>query len=154
MKLKKCLGVLLTCSILMCGLGLEAGAVGSGDTCVLTLSALVYEPLENYQKYGAVPTTTRATSQFDIQVPGKSVVASGTSFSLETGETVTINASYSPRYASMDFGLIDEDGLFHYINTTSGSINKTIQVDEQGSYTFAVRNNSSGTASVAGFVNY
>lgn len=35
-----------------------------------------------------------------------------------------------------------------------GSINKTIQVSERGSYTLAIRNNSSSSVRVVGFVNY
>ena len=72
----------------------------------------------------------------------------------ESGETVTITASYSPASASVDFGLIDSDGLFYPVRGSNGSINQTIRIDLRGTYTFAVRNNSNYTVSVSGFVNY
>lgn len=73
---------------------------------------------------------------------------------LEYGETVTITASYSPASASVDFGLIDSDGVFYPVRGSNGSINQTIRIDLRGTYTFAVRNNSSYKVSVSGFVNY
>ena len=75
-------------------------------------------------------------------------------FYLEAGEAVQIIVGYSPKSASMDFGVIAPDGLFHYVNSKTGAIRKTIRVDEQGYYTFAIRNNSSDTVRVMGFVNY
>ena len=74
-------------------------------------------------------------------------------FALEANETVTINASYSPSSASMDFGLVTSDGYFYYINVDNGNINKTIRVEERGNYMLAVRNNSDDTVSVVGYVN-
>lgn len=76
------------------------------------------------------------------------------SFPMEYGETVTITASYSPASASMDFGLIDSEGTFYPVRASDGSINQTIRIDLRGNYTFAVRNNSSYTVNVSGFVNY
>ncbi len=70
------------------------------------------------------------------------------------GETVTIKASYAPFDASVDFGLVDSDGVFHYINITIGSIDETIQINKSGKYTLQVRNNSDGEVKVSGFVNY
>ena len=69
------------------------------------------------------------------------------------GDTVRINASYSPD-GSVDFGLVDEDGAFHYINVKNGSIDKTIRVSERGKYKFQVRNNTSVAVKVCGFVRY
>lgn len=77
---------------------------------------------------------------------------SSTSFPMEYGETVTITASYSPASASVDFGLIDSDGVFYPVRGSNGSINQTIRIDLRGTYTFAVRNNSSYKVSVSGFV--
>lgn len=52
---------------------------------------------------------------------------------MEAGETITVSATYTPRSASVD---------------------KTIRVNQRGDYTLAIRNNSSNTVSVSGFVNY
>lgn len=73
---------------------------------------------------------------------------------MEAGETVRIYATYSPDNASVDFGLIDPDGIFHYINVTNGTIDKTIVIEERGNYTLAIRNNSGETIQVSGFVKY
>lgn len=96
----------------------------------------------------------RATGRFNMDVPGGTIVKANSSFPLETGETVTIKASYTPFSASVDFGLIAPDGYFYYINVKNGSVDETIKVDERGNYTFAVMNNSSETISVSGYVNY
>lgn len=96
----------------------------------------------------------RATGEFDFEISAKTLMESSTSFPMEYGETVTITASYSPASASVDFGLIDSDGVFYPVRGSNGSINQTIRIDLRGTYTFAVRNNSSYKVSVSGFVNY
>ena len=90
----------------------------------------------------------------NIEVPGNSAVKAGNSFPLEVGEVVTIKATYSPFSASVDFGVIAPDGLFYGLNTTTGSFDKAIKVSQRGHYYFAIRNNSSETISVSGYVNY
>lgn len=99
-------------------------------------------------------TVQRATGKFNFEIPAKSMRKASTSFPMEYGETVTITASYSPASASVDFGLIDSDGLFYPIRGNNGSINQTIRIDLRGTYTFAVRNNSNYKVDVSGFVNY
>lgn len=96
----------------------------------------------------------RATGKFNLDVPADTILKASTSFPLETGETVTINAVYSPESASMDFGLIDPDGLFHPVRASDGSFHQTMEVDQRGNYTFAIRNNSDYEVSVSGFVTY
>ena len=114
-----------------------------------------YEILTVSESTGLVqPILSRATGSINATVPANSLVYASESFPLESGETVTINCSYSPASASMDFGLVDSDGIFYSLNVTGGSINKTIQVSERGSYTLAIRNNSSSSVRVVGFVNY
>lgn len=95
-----------------------------------------------------------ATNSFSMSIPAKTKSLANSSFSLMTGETVTIKASYAPFDASVDFGLVDSDGVFHYFNITDGSIDKTIQINKSGKYTLQVRNNSDGEVKVSGFVNY
>lgn len=96
---------------------------------------------------------TRATGSFNISIPARSKMIADTNFPMEAGETIRINASYSPD-GSVDFGLLDADGVFHFINTTNGSINETIEINERGNYRLQIRNNSSNTVKVSGFVNY
>lgn len=97
---------------------------------------------------------TRATGSFSMSIAAKTKSLAENSFSLAAGETVTIKASYIPFDASVDFGLVDSDGVFHYFNITDGSIDKTILIEETGKYTLQVRNNSNGEVKVSGFVNY
>lgn len=96
----------------------------------------------------------RATGSFSMSIAAKTKSLAENSFSLAAGETVTIKASYIPFDASVDFGLVDSDGVFHYFNITDGSIDKTILIEETGKYTLQVRNNSNGAVKVSGFVNY
>ena len=50
--------------------------------------------------------------------------------------------------------MIDSDGRFYYISVKEGSFNQAIRISQSGSYTVAIRNNSSQTVCVVGFVNY
>lgn len=67
---------------------------------------------------------------------------------------MTIKASYIPFDASVDFRLVDSDGVFHYFNITNGSIDKTILIEVTGKYTLQVRNNSNVEVKVSAFENY
>ena len=96
----------------------------------------------------------RASGSFNMSVGAYERTAANTTFPLAARETVHIRANYAPEDASMDFGLIDPDGIFHYINVTTGTIDVTIEVPENGNYTLAIRNNSGNTVKVSGFVNY
>ena len=96
---------------------------------------------------------SRATSEFNTKIAsGKSAVTRN-ELPLESGETVRINASYTPD-GSVDFGLVDADGKFYYINVQSGSIDKTIQISKRGNYKLKIRNNTSSTVSVTGYIRY
>lgn len=134
MKLKNFFCVLLTLIVLISCFGVSAAAASSPSS--------------------DAPITVLATGKFSMDVPGNTAVKAGSSFPLEVGEVVTIKATYSPFSASVDFGLIAPDGLFYGLNTTTGSFDKAIEVNQRGYYTLAVRNNSSETIKVSGFVNY
>lgn len=96
----------------------------------------------------------RATNKFDWSVQPGTMSKASTAFSLESGETVEINCTFSPKKAEMDFGLIAPDGLFYHAEGNNGNFELTIQVKETGKYYFAVRNNSDKTVEVMGFVYY
>lgn len=96
----------------------------------------------------------RATGEFRLDVPANTIMRASTDFPVEIGEKVTITASYSPASASVDFGLIDPNDLFHLVRASGGSFKQTIQIDQRGNDIFAIRNNSSYKVSVSGFVNY
>ena len=99
-------------------------------------------------------SSMRATGSLNSDIPANTLAVSDIKFSLEVGETVTINCSYSPAFANMDFGVIAPDGYFYFLSVKGGSINRSIAVSQRGGYLMAIRNNSSHTVSVAGFVNY
>lgn len=108
----------------------------------------VQQPVQN------VVAVARATGRFTVDVPAKQIYKASSSFPLEAGETVTIKASYSPFSADVDFGLIAPNGRFYYVSVDDGSVDQTIEITQRGEYVFAVRNNSSYSISVSGYVNY
>ena len=78
----------------------------------------------------------------------------GTGLSLETDELVTINCTYSPRSADVDFGLVSADNEFGYFSGNDGICSETIRISKTGIYYFAIRNNSEEPVGVTGYVYY
>lgn len=134
MKIKRLLSAVCVCFILVNCLGISIGAVSEEGQNILMVG--------------------RATGRFSVDVPGEETVAATTSFPLEAGEIVEINAVYTPQSASVDIGLISPDGLFHPLQAEEGSFNKSIRVDQNGNYTLAIRNNSDVEVVVSGIVTY
>ncbi len=123
-------------------------------SCITNVVAIQTDDTDGFVEHStAAISTTRASGEFEMTVSAKTKAIADSSFPLEAGETVRIKASYSPD-GSVDFGLVDEEGIFHYINVKNGSIDKTIKVSERGNYKFQVRNNSSVAVKVCGFVRY
>lgn len=140
MRFKRILSVALVCAVMI--------------SCVTNVAATQTNEADSFVVHSTESiSTTRASGEFEMTVSAKTKAIADSSFPLEAGETVRINASYSPN-GSVDFGLVDEDGIFHYINVKNGSIDKTIQISERGNYKFQVRNNSSVAVKVKGFVTY
>jgi hypothetical protein len=50
--------------------------------------------------------------------------------------------------------MVYPDGVFHYFTVSDGSIDETIEIEERGNYTLAIRNNSGKVIRVSGFVKY
>lgn len=141
MKFKKILCAALVCAVMMM-------------SCITNVVAIQTDDTDGFVEHStAAISTTRASGEFEMTVSAKTKAIADSSFPLEAGETVRIKASYSPD-GSVDFGLVDEEGIFHYINVKNGSIDKTIKVSERGNYKFQVRNNSSVAVKVYGFVTY
>lgn len=89
--------------------------------------AVMAEAVDGEPRSGDDPVVC-ATGRFNVNVDAGTMFEASSSFPLEVGETVTIKASYSPFSASVDFGLIAPDGYFYYFNTTTGSIDETIEI--------------------------
>lgn len=154
MKRKNALWALLLCAAMV---GSCVAPADAADTCVeyLWLEDLESEwvdlsGLENWEGC----SLSRASKSINGDVPAHLISPITPTISLQTNDMVEFNCSYSPLSASMDFGVITSSGRFYYINVKEGSINQGIRISQSGSYTVAVRNNSSQTVSVVGFVNY
>lgn len=95
----------------------------------------------------------RAAGRLDHTLsPG--VTLFGQEFSLEVGDTIKYTCTYTPKSASVDFGVMAPDGLFHFLNSTSGSIDKSFTVGLRGQYQLAIRNNASSAVTVTGTVKF
>ncbi len=134
MKGKKVLCVAFACMLLISGFAPRAEAVSAG--------------------LDAVEIVERSSGQFRMRVSANMLSLADSDFFLEAEETVSIRVPYSPKSASVDFGLIAPDGLFYSSNTENGSISMTFSIGQRGYYTLAVRNNSSNKISVSGYVSY
>ena len=62
---------------------------------------------------GTFEIMRRASNSFDVTIPAGEIMAAETSFSMSAGESVKFHAVYEPREASVAYGLISPDGLFH-----------------------------------------
>lgn len=152
MKIKKFLLLFLACVGTVGALSLTASA-DSGYP-VLRLEDMSRDLIDVSTAAVLEENSMRATGSLNSDIPANTLAVSNIKFSLGAGETVTINCSYSPASASMDFGVIAPDGYFYFLNIKEGSINQSIVVSQRGTYTLAIRNNSSNVVHVAGFVNY
>lgn len=140
MKIKRILCALMSCCAVV--------ACMPANACALeeTASATVLEETQVF--------APRATNTFQMTVQAKKISFGDKTLYLEKGEKVTITASYTPTSASVDIGIVDEDGNFTYVNSSNGSISGKITAPQTGSYTFAVENNSSSAISISGTVKY
>lgn len=131
--MKRFWSVLLTCTLVLCCAALPVSA-----------AELPSEP----------PPISRVSGRLTFSMAAKETVYLGDEFSLDKGDTISYDCTYSPKSASVDFGYVGPDGAFHYINCTSGSISKSIKVANAGMYILAVRNNFSSAVTVTGTVKY
>lgn len=97
---------------------------------------------------------SRVSGRLNQNIPAKTIAYMGDEFSLVSGDIVSYNCAYTPKSASVDFGFVAPDGLFYSLNSTSGSINKSIKVSQTGMFTLAIRNNASYAVTVTGTVKY
>lgn len=97
---------------------------------------------------------TRATSRIQWTVPALGSMKLGTRYQLEADDIVTINCTYSPMTADIQFGLIAPNGTFYSTSGSDGNINKAIRVADTGSYYFAVHNNTDKPVEILGYVYY
>lgn len=134
MKIRQLFSLLLSCLLVLGCLAAPAGAVMTSETEAETV-------------------IMRATGRISESISGNALMTLA-EVSLDSGEVVTYNCTYTPRDASVEFGVIAPDGYFYGLSGSNGSINKGIRVSEPGSYTLAIWNESNETVTVKGTVNY
>ncbi len=134
------------------------GIVAVTVVCCLCMNAGAAVVESTYPPYNKdsveMAAILRASSSFNVSVKPYARAKGDTDFPLEAGETVRIYATYSPDSASLDFGLVDPDGVFHYVNAKNGNVDTTFEVPESGNYRLGIKNNSGQTTKVSGFVKY
>ncbi len=128
MKMRKCVGVVLALALVISSLG---------------ASAIAAEP---------VTAIERASGWFNEDVSAGKTKKLGTGISMAAGDVVNFNASYGPRSANVDFGLVDSNNVFTFISATNGSIDAGVAAPSNGTFTPAIRNNSSDSIHVSGII--
>lgn len=160
--MKKVISVLLACVLVM-GLAMTSASANSDSLTqgqreetseVINFDDLLCEPNLDSQNCKQLVERTRATTRIEFQLkPGVTGIGSRP-FTLEADEVVTINCTYSPRTADIDFGFVAPDGSFHYLPGSDGSMRENIVINESGQYYLAIRNNDDNAVEVLGYVYY
>lgn len=133
MQIRRYFSLLLSCLLVLGCLTAPAGAVmtsGPEETVIM-----------------------RATGRIDESISANALMTLA-EVSLDSGETVTFDCTYTPRPASVKFGYIGPDGYFYGVGGSGGSIEQSIRVGQRGTYTLAIWNESDETVTVKGSVNY
>lgn len=143
----------VVCAALLVCLGVQSPVSAAvGDVAVAPWSGTGSFSMLERQINSLV--TPRASETYYVTIPARSALRASSNFSMAAGETITIDASYTPTTAELDVGLIYSDGSFHYFTVTGGRIVKTIRMEEAGTYTLAIRNNAYYAVNVSGSVTY
>lgn len=96
----------------------------------------------------------RTTGQLNHTIPANTLVFVSDRISLDKDESIRYNCTYTSKSASVDFGYVDPDGAFCYVNCTSGSIYGSLKITKAGEYKIAIRNNASYDVTVTGNIRY
>lgn len=120
-------------------------------TCMCIWGSLCVPAATQPQETGNI---IMATDRFSMLIPANKTAYVGDSLSLVAGEVVTIRAMYSPTGANVDFGVVAPNGLFYGLSGSNGVFDEGIQVGQTGLYRLAIRNRSSVSITVSGYVNY
>lgn len=121
-------------------------------TCILALGFISVPVKAAEESVGVIQPF--ASSSFHFSIPGKSQMNADTPFLLAEGETIKIDATYTPTSADVEVILFMPDGTIRQFSGVDGDIYKTIRVSENGSYTLGFRNNSDVEVVLDGEVYY
>lgn len=122
-------------------------------TCILILSCAVV-PVGAVENSAVNKVIMRSTGQVNHTIQANSIIALSDWISLDKDEEVRYNCTYTSKSASVDFGYVDANNAFYYLNCTSGSIYKSLKIRESGEYRIAIRNNASYDITVTGYIRY
>lgn len=155
MKAKKVIVLFVVCIIAIGSLVSIADAENLYEEPIVQMEDMCCERVDmsqiQYFENAILPRTTYSISD---NILTHAIHISNEKIALVPRQIVTINCSYSPAVASVDFGVIAPDGYFYFLNVEGGSINRSIRVNQSGDYAVAIRNNFSNTISVVGFISY
>lgn len=96
----------------------------------------------------------RVSGRLNHSIPANTIEPIDSKIDLAKGDTISFDCTYTPKYSSMDFGYIDSDNVFHFLNCTNGSIDLTVSVAKSGQYLLAIRNNEDYAVTVTGTIKY
>lgn len=120
--------------------------------CVLLLSCSLI-PTSAAERQSSDAITPYVSGRLDHSLkPGTTPITQALYYVKD--DTIKYDCTYTPKSASLDFGYIDSDNIFHYLNYTSGSINQSFKFSRTGQFTLAIRNNESYAVTVTGTVRY
>lgn len=152
MKWNQLFSSVLSCAVLIGTISSVSAANLPSNTAIsldeMNRSAVVLSLADN------ADIAPRASGTINMAVQPRKMAVSSSTFSLDSGETVTIKCSYTPTNAAVDVGLVSANGTFYYVSSSSGSINKTIEITQRGQYSLGIRNNSSNAIQVTGSIRY
>ena len=155
MKKRRLICALVACAAALGSIIPSARAVEVPDETIVWLEDMEWEWVDlSTAKRCETDLMPLTTDSIDRSVSKHSIGCVTQSIDFNPNDMITFNCSYSPSPASLDFSVIASNGKFYSINVKGGSINQTIGINEAGSYTVAIRNNSSQTVRVVGFVDY
>lgn len=121
------------------------------EDIAIDISALACERVDSIEN---VQTSPYATTSFDWSISAGKIKKDTAGFPMRKKETITIEGTFTPQDANIDFGLITPDGFFYAMSGKDGRFNQTIRVDQDGEYYLAIRNNSDKTVDAKGIVYY
>ncbi len=121
------------------------------EDTVIDISDLAYERVDLIEN---VQTSPCGTASFDWSISSGKINKDVAGFLMRKNETITIEATFTPQDADIDFGLVTPDGFFYATSGKDGKFNQTIRVDQSGDYYLAIRNNSDKTVNAMGYVYY
>ena len=165
MSIKKMLGVVLSCAMVVGCVGMSAMAAESGGDLSLEVVTggvqkdLVMEPLTAgsggiVQAMNIAPQVEKEVVNIEDLPSMKLDTSEVETFDLEDVNPVTLNCTYSPADANVLFGLLAPDGGYYYFDVTGGNIQETVKVNMRGAYTLHIINNSDTLVTVMGSVSY